>query len=68
MGTGMSTTPDGDGDCFIVAFRLFTNEFAGDPTARLVHGSASAGTGGEAEGVRFWHAWVEHDLAIEARR
>ena len=56
--------PDGDGDCFKVAFRLITGEFAADPTARLVHG-VPLGTGGKAEGIRYWHALVECDQVIE---
>lgn len=51
------------GDCFEVAAHLATGfgPYADDPTARLCHG-IPLGTGGAAEGVRFWHAWVEYDL------
>lgn len=55
--------PDGNGDCFVAASDMlsklrkepynFTSE-----QIRLVHGTP-LGTGGEAEGIRFPHAWVE---------
>ena len=51
--------PEGDGDCFEtaieVAHRLHDE---GCPNVRIVHGEP-LGTGGEALGIRFPHAWVE---------
>lgn len=50
----MNTTSDtGDGDCFQVAFDLCAKE-----GLTLVHG-IPLGTGGEALGKRYWHAWCE---------
>lgn len=49
----MTVTSD-TGDCFIVAFRVGMSI----PGALIVHG-LPLGTGGEAQGRRFWHAWVE---------
>lgn len=54
-----SDVPQGDGDCFVtaveVADRLSRDDF---PDVRIVHGEP-LGTGGEALGIRFPHAWVE---------
>lgn len=55
--------PQGDGDCFVSAVegidRLTSSEFNIDPSQiRIVHG-IPMGTGGEAEGMRFPHAWIE---------
>lgn len=52
--------PDGDGDCYSTALNTAVELAAVNPTAkvRIVHG-VPLGTGGEAEGIRFGHAWVE---------
>lgn len=55
----------GAGNCFEVAARLITGEFRDHPNAWLVHGLPRA-TGGAAEGMRIWHAWVEYDLPVES--
>lgn len=56
------STPDGDGDCFEASLNKM-KELRGQPEfanaqIRLVHG-IPLGTGGDAEGKRFPHAWVE---------
>ena len=57
--------PDGDGDCYEAAFNLaekLSRQFESDDNVevRLVHG-IPLGTGGEAAGMRYGHAWVEVD-------
>ena len=58
-----SRVPSGDGDCFSAAHDMLSTlrkqpyNFTSDQI-RLVHGTP-LGTGGEAEGIRFPHAWVE---------
>lgn len=58
-----NNVPQGDGDCFVAATemvdRLVSSEFGIDRSQiKLVHG-IPLGTGGEAGGMRFPHAWVE---------
>jgi antirestriction protein ArdC/uncharacterized protein YjbI with pentapeptide repeats/predicted ABC-type ATPase len=58
--------PDGDGDCYSAAFNLLENltERFGKQEGtevRMVHG-IPLGTGGEAAGIRYGHAWVEVDM------
>jgi len=53
-----SPPTEGDGDCFVAAIdkaRELANAY---DNVRVVHG-VPLGTGGEAEGLRFPHAWVE---------
>lgn len=58
--------PEGDGDCFsqaITQVRRLEREMMDNPSRgytniKVVHGYP-LGTGGEAEGLRFPHAWVE---------
>lgn len=45
------------GDCSVVAFTMGTSPDA-LPRSKVVHGHP-IGRGGEAEGLRYWHAWVE---------
>jgi hypothetical protein len=45
------------GDCFIVAAKLVT---LGRPRLTLCHGKA-LGRGGDAKGLRYWHAWAEDE-------
>ena len=57
--------PDGDGDCYPAAFELaqkLENKFGKEEgtEVRVVHG-IPLGTGGEAAGIRYGHAWVEVD-------
>lgn len=58
--------PDGDGDCFVAGYSLLEKMHRAEPDPekrkriRLVHGSP-LGTGGDALGHRFPHAWVEVD-------
>jgi len=57
--------PDGDGDCYSAAFELaqkLTNRFSKEEgtEVKVVHG-IPLGTGGEAAGIRYGHAWVEVD-------
>jgi DNA polymerase III epsilon subunit-like protein/GNAT superfamily N-acetyltransferase len=50
--------PDGDGNCFseaVIQARKLANAY---DRVRIVHGYP-LGTGGEAEGLRYPHAWVE---------
>ena len=50
---------DGEGDCYEAAAHLFISLPAEvRANARLCHGKA-IGTGGDALGLRFGHAWVE---------
>jgi hypothetical protein len=51
------------GDCFAVAANVIVDEMADDPSAVLVHGRP-LGTGGEAKGLRYWHAWVERTYTV----
>lgn len=56
---------DGDGDCFSSAIETAEKLRKSLPenqrdSIRIVHG-IPLGTGGEAEGIRFNHAWVETD-------
>ena len=56
-------SPTGDGDCYVSAIdaisRLTSEEFGFDRTnIRVVHG-IPLGTGGNAKGIRYGHAWVE---------
>ena len=56
-------SPNGDGDCYVAAVdaidRLASPEFGfSKSNMRVVHG-IPLGTGGEAQGVRYGHAWVE---------
>lgn len=59
--------PYGDGDCFQTAIQVAIELISeGCENVRVCHGSP-LGTGGEALGVRFPHAWVEvtekgHDI------
>lgn len=55
--------PEGDGDCFEAA--IFKARELADTyeDVRVVHG-VPLGTGGEAEGLRFPHAWVEFTQMI----
>jgi len=58
-----SNIPSGDGDCFVAARDMLTvlqgNGYGfTSEQIRLVHGTP-LGTGGEADGIRFPHAWVE---------
>lgn len=57
FGTNM---PDGDGDCYSATLDAAISLAASNPTAkiRVVHG-VPLGTGGDAEGIRYGHAWVE---------
>lgn len=55
----------GEGNCFEVAAGMILRDFHDHPNARLVHGLPRA-TGGSAEGMRIWHAWVEYDHAVES--
>jgi hypothetical protein len=57
--------PDGDGDCYSAAFELaqkLTSRFGKEEgtEVKVVHG-IPLGTGGEAAGIRYGHAWVEVD-------
>ena len=56
---------DGKGNCFDSAANLLTQLVADNPERsgdfKLVHG-APLGTGGEAKGIRFHHAWVEETV------
>jgi hypothetical protein len=45
-----------EGDCFVVAANLMLD----DARLTLVHGQPT-GTGGEAAGLVYWHAWCELD-------
>lgn len=54
-------SPQGDGDCFDKAVEVAERLEAYYPDIRIVHGEP-IGTGGEALGIRFAHAWVELDL------
>lgn len=60
---------DGDGDCYVAAYNLLEKLATAekDPEKRkrirLVHG-IPFGTGGDAEGRRFGHAWVEVDNSL----
>lgn len=67
IGSGVDMPPDPDlyrGDCFVVAFTLAVDlaaEFIDtDLDVYVAHGIPT-GTGGEAGGLRYWHAWVEVD-------
>jgi len=53
--------PKGDGDCFDKAVEVAECLEKHYPDIRIVHGEP-IGTGGEALGIRFPHAWVELDL------
>lgn len=53
--------PKGDGDCFDKAVEVAERFEKHYPDVRIVHGEP-IGTGGEALGIRFPHAWVELDL------
>lgn len=55
--------PKGKGDCFRASLDTATELLAKDPACRLfvVHGEP-VGTGGEAEGIRYPHAWVEAEV------
>jgi hypothetical protein len=53
--------PKGDGDCFDKAVEVAERFEKDYPDVLIVHGEP-IGTGGEALGVRFPHAWVELDL------
>ena len=47
------------GECYPVAVRVAEAlAYAGHESVRVVHGRP-LGTGGEAEGLRYGHAWVE---------
>jgi hypothetical protein len=50
--------PDGDGDCFSEAVMQARKLAEAYDRVRIVHGYP-LGTGGEAEGLRYPHAWVE---------
>lgn len=58
-----SNAPDGKGDCYAAAARFATevslglHPFSADDI-RVCHGEAE-GTGGDALGLRYGHAWVE---------
>lgn len=57
-------TPDGDGDCYPSAIdtaRKFIGMGYKPEDVKVVHGEP-LGTGGDAEGIRYGHAWVEIDL------
>lgn len=47
--------PNGSGDCFVVAASIMLET---DGDGMLVHGRP-LGRGGNAKGLRYWHAWVE---------
>jgi len=53
---------DGAGDCYDTAAAFVVE--ASDPNTVLCHGTA-LGTGGEALGLRYGHAWVEVEVAGE---
>lgn len=57
--------PNGDGDCYQEALTLsqaLTNKYINEPETKVsvVHG-IPLGTGGDAAGLRYGHAWVEVD-------
>ena len=62
-------SPQGEGDCFVASVKAGREleeagvDNYGNPISnvRIVHG-APLGVGGEAEGLRYTHAWVEYDV------
>lgn len=53
-----------DGDCFVVAVHTARELAAGGVEGvYIVHG-IPLGQAGDAEGLRYWHAWVEVDREV----
>lgn len=54
------------GECYMAAVKVAEELHGGVKGIRIVHGEP-IGTGGEAEGLRYGHAWVEvRDMVYDA--
>jgi hypothetical protein len=66
MGMANRVIPAAEGDCFRAAFDVLLKMFADGAdldSLWLAHGMVT-GTGGQAEGIRYCHAWVEVDVPL----